>query len=77
MLALRSGDHPGDVVSYTPGSDPGDWVPTPPAFLPALDPGWSPVTPYLLQSGSQFSGPDPGVPAGPPAPGLAWPPGWS
>ena len=59
-LANRASDHSGDVVSYTPGSGPGAWVPTPPAFRPALDPGWGRVTPYLLRSGSQFRpGPPP------------------
>jgi PAP2 superfamily len=62
MLSLRSSDHSGDVVSYTPGSGPGAWIPTPPAFLPALDPGWGHVTPYLIRSGSQFRpGPPPAL----------------
>ena len=62
MLSLRSSDHSGDVVSYTPGSGPGAWIPTPPAFLPALDPGWGHVTPYLIRSGSQFlPGPPPAL----------------
>jgi hypothetical protein len=62
MLSLRASDHSGDVVPYTPGSGPGVWIPTPPAFLPALDPGWGRVTPYLLRSGSQFRpGPPPAL----------------
>jgi hypothetical protein len=62
LLALRAGDHADDPVDYTPGSGPGVWVPTPPSFGPALEPGWGLVTPYLLRSGSQFR------PAAPPAP---------
>jgi hypothetical protein len=54
LLALRAGDHSADSVTYTPGSGAGAWVPTPPAFKPALDPGWGHVTPFFLRSGSQF-----------------------
>ena len=62
LLAIRASDHSGDVVAFTPGSGPGAWVPTPPAFRPALDPGWGRVTPYLLRSGSQFRpGPPPAL----------------
>jgi hypothetical protein len=54
LLALRAGDHADDPVTYTPGSGPGVWVPTPPAFSPALEPGRGPGDPYVLRSGSQF-----------------------
>jgi hypothetical protein len=59
LLALRASDHADDDVAYTPGSGPGVWVPTPPQFSPALEPGWGRVTPYLLRSGSQFRPPRP------------------
>ena len=36
ILALRRHDGADAVVPYTPGTDPGDWQPTPPANLPAL-----------------------------------------
>ena len=36
----RANDGWDAVVPYTPGSDPGDWQPTPPAFAAALLPGW-------------------------------------
>jgi len=43
-----------------PGAgSPGVWVPTPPANLPALLPGWGLTQTWVLQSGSQFS-PDEG-----------------
>jgi membrane-associated phospholipid phosphatase len=62
MLAIRALDHSADTVPYTPGSGPGAWVPTPPAFRAALDPGWGHVTPFLLRSGSQFRpGPPPAL----------------
>src|SRR5690242_20924880 len=61
ILDWRSTDGSGAIVSYTPGTDPGDWQPTPPANLPALAPQWPSVTPFALAGGSQFR------PAPPPA----------
>jgi hypothetical protein len=58
IIALRSLDGSSTIVPYTPGTGPGVWQPTPPAFLPALLPGWGGVTPFTLRSGSQFR-PDP------------------
>jgi len=58
ILALRSDDGSTAQVPYTPGTEPGDWRPTPPGFLPALAPGWGDVTPFALRIGSQFR-PDP------------------
>jgi hypothetical protein len=54
MLTLRANDGSSAVVGYTPGNDPGDWQPTPPAYLPALSPGWGQVTTFGIKSGSQF-----------------------
>jgi hypothetical protein len=64
ILAWRAND--GSVPDpnappYVPGTDPGDWQPTPPANLPALAPQWPYVTPFAMTSGSQFR------PAAPPA----------
>ncbi|HZL88513.1 MAG TPA: phosphatase PAP2 family protein [Pirellulaceae bacterium] len=61
ILALRDSDGSSSVVPYTPGSDPGDWQPTPPAGAAALLPNWPDVRPFAMTSGSQFS-PD-GIPA--------------
>jgi membrane-associated phospholipid phosphatase len=61
ILDWRSTDGSGATVTYTPGTDPGDWQPTPPAFLPALAPQWPYVTPFAMSAGSQFR------PAPPPA----------
>ena len=55
----RSTDGSGATVPYTPGTDPGDWQPTPPAFLPALAPQWPDVTPFAMSGGSQFRPADP------------------
>jgi hypothetical protein len=35
LLLLRAGDGWDSVVPYTPGTEPGDWQPTPPALAPA------------------------------------------
>lgn len=62
ILARRSADGSSNVVSYTPGTAPGDWQPTPPLFHAALDPGWGKVTPFLLRAGDQFRpGPPPSL----------------
>jgi hypothetical protein len=70
ILALRSSDNATTLVTYTPGTEPGDWQPTPnpvpfdpPAaadHLPAVLPGWGDVTPFVLLRSSQFN------PNGPP-----------
>jgi hypothetical protein len=59
MLLLRADDGWDAFVPYAPGSDPGDWQPTPPALAPALLPGWGQVTPFGLEDGSQFRLPPP------------------
>jgi membrane-associated phospholipid phosphatase len=59
ILEWRSTDGSGATVTYTPGTDPGDWRPTPPAVLPALAPQWPYVTPFAMTSGDQFR---PGAP---------------
>jgi hypothetical protein len=59
MLVLRANDGWNAAVPYTPGTDPGDWQPTPPALAPALLPGWGQVTPFGLEEGSQFRLPPP------------------
>ena len=68
VLALRASDGAGPAATTSPPSSSATtgstaWVPTPPGFLAALDPGWGMVTPFVLHSGAQFR-PDP-----PPAPG--------
>ena len=65
ILALRSTDQATTLVTYTPGTQPGDWQPTPnpvpadppaPADrLPALLPGWGQVTPFVLRRSTSSS----------------------
>jgi hypothetical protein len=58
-LSSRANDGANAVVNDVPGSAPGDWRPAPPAFAPAQTPQWGNVTPFALQSGSQFRPPRP------------------
>ena len=61
IISWRNTDGITKVVQYTPSTDLGSWVPTPPAFAAALAPQWPQVTPFAMTSGSQFR------PSGPPA----------
>ena len=61
IVTLRSNDHSQDFVAFTPGSGPGVWIPTGPAFMPAVNPNWPLVTPFII------SGPAAYLPSGPPA----------
>ncbi len=54
ILALRAHDGSTDVSNYVSGTNPGDWRPTPNGFAPPLLPQWPGVTPFALNSGSQF-----------------------
>src|SRR5262245_20133218 len=58
-LIARVTDGANAVVNYTPGTNPGDWRPTPPGFAPAQTPQWPSVTPFALDSGAQFRAPPP------------------
>jgi len=59
ILTARANDGSDAIVPPPGGSDPGDWVPTPPAFLPYLLPQWGFVTPFAMSSSSQFRPPGP------------------
>jgi hypothetical protein len=59
ILAARANDGSDKHVDYTPGTNPGDWQPTPPAYAPPLTPQWGMVTPFCMQSDSQFRTPPP------------------
>jgi len=58
ILAARAQDGRDGNVTYVPGSGPGTWIPTPPAFLAAQAPETPLVQPFALHSASQFR-PDP------------------
>ena len=63
VLAARAGDHRNDpdLVGYTPGSGPGVWTPTPPAFANPQTPFLQFVTPFGYDDPARFR------PHGPPA----------
>ncbi len=61
ILASRVADGSTTLVTYTPGTGAGYWVPTPPAFLPALLPEWGGVKPFGILDASKY------VPPAPPA----------
>lgn len=61
IIALRSKDGANEIVNYTPTTNPGDWVPTPPAFANGLLPQWPKVDCFAMTNGSQF------LPPGPPS----------
>lgn len=62
ILARRASDGSTNSFTYVPGTDPGDWRPTPPANAPGALPHWGAVTPFLMTSGDQFRpGPPPAL----------------
>ena len=54
ILNMRAQDRRDATLPYVPGSGPGVWVPTPPAFLPAQAPETPLVQPFVLRYASQF-----------------------
>ncbi|HET9012341.1 MAG TPA: vanadium-dependent haloperoxidase, partial [Gemmatimonadaceae bacterium] len=44
---------------YTVTSAPGRWVPTPPAYMDAVEANWAVLRPFVLDSASQFKPPPP------------------
>ena len=61
IIAMRANDGSTNYVDYTPGTGDGVWQPTYPAYMPAENPQWATLTPFIMTSDSQFR------PAGPPA----------
>ncbi len=67
LLARRANDGRNANVPYVPGSGPGVWVQTPPAFLAVTTAFLAQVRPFTMDSPRQFR------PAGPPALGsMKW-----
>lgn len=57
ILAWASKDHFPQTRGYpkfTVTSAPGQWVPTPPAYIDAIEPNWARLRPFALDSASQF-----------------------
>lgn len=54
LIAERTNDGLEADVTYTPGTAPGDWQPTPPGFLPPANPWLQFMRPFTMKSPSQF-----------------------
>ena len=55
VINSRAGDGSTNAPSYSSGSNPGDWQPTPPAFSPTpLFQQFAAVTPWTMSSNAQF-----------------------
>ncbi len=59
IMTWRSTDGAAVPIGYAPGTRPGDWQPTPPAFLPALLPQWGTLVPFGIASVVSFRPPPP------------------
>ncbi|MFN8304715.1 MAG: vanadium-dependent haloperoxidase [Saprospiraceae bacterium] len=44
---------------YRPGNSPGDWVPTPPDWMAAVEPQWATLRPFLLDTPLRYDIPAP------------------
>ena len=57
ILAWASKDHFKETRGYpkfTVTSNAGQWVPTPPAYMDAVEPNWTRIRPFAMDSSSQF-----------------------
>jgi hypothetical protein len=54
FLASRAGDGRNASITYTPGSGPGAWQPTPPALAAAQTPWVAQMRPFAIESPSQY-----------------------
>jgi PAP2 superfamily protein len=59
VIDWRNSDRSDRSVSYMPGTQPGQWRPTPPEYKPALLPHWGTVAPFGISYASQFRPPFP------------------
>ncbi len=65
LLALRADDGSNRHVSYPEGTEPGQWRPTPPQYLPAVAPQWGDVSPFVIPRADDFRpGPPPALTSG-------------
>jgi hypothetical protein len=59
VIAARSGDGLEANVPYIPGTGPGAWIPTPPAYAPPLAPWLGQMRPFTMSTAADY------VPEGP------------
>jgi hypothetical protein len=57
VVKFSKGDHYGQLSAlkrYTPVKAEGNWYPTPPAYLEAVEPNWKTIRPLMIDSASAF-----------------------
>ncbi|HTA44893.1 MAG TPA: vanadium-dependent haloperoxidase [Bryobacteraceae bacterium] len=54
VISARIGDGLEANISYTPGSGPGAWIPTPPAFGPPAVPWLGQMRPFTMKAAADF-----------------------
>src|SRR5580700_2965874 len=54
IISARRGDGLEANISYTPGSGPGAWIPTPPALAPPVAPWLGQMRPFTLKAAADF-----------------------
>ncbi len=57
ILAWSSKDNYAQTRSaplYTVTEDPGTWIPTPPAYIPGIEPSWRDIRTFVVDSAQQF-----------------------
>lgn len=59
ILLARQSDGSDTLVSYAPGTQPGQWRPTSPGYTSALGANWGKVEPFVINSVEQFLPPPP------------------
>ena len=59
LIAARTGDGLEANVTYTPGTGPGAWQPTPPAFLPPATPWAGQMRPFTMSTAADHLPPGP------------------
>ena len=59
VVDIRAADGSANYVEYSASDTPGRWRPTAPSFEVAEEPQWAELTPFALESASQFQLPPP------------------
>lgn len=54
LISARMGDGLEANITYTPGSGPGAWIPTPPAYGPPATPWFGQMRPFTMKSAGDF-----------------------
>ena len=58
-VAQRQADGSAAFETYSTAGQPGQWVPTGPAYAEAEEPQWKDITPFVMSSPSEFRAPAP------------------